>query len=283
MSEKIQKLAKKMEGLFPNTNTPQELYDLLTNLMKNQKDYFYYLGREDVVKLLFYIWSLKKSNGFIIGEKLLNNISFAALFVTFGEIHKEYCSTCNGNGDVMCDYCEGNGTLECESCDGNGSTTCGECDGDGRQMGDGEWEDCEECNGEGELTCNNCGGEGRADCDYCSNGRRDCDNCGGSGEVDTNEKLYTEYFIVTWNKEIQNRCEITEGTADVTMSEYEFDKLRDDYVVLSVDDMLHENLEDFILEGEMYCSLYTDNPKMYFTSRMNLTIDEDNMYFYKKN
>ena len=99
MSDRIKKLARKMEGILPYPDTLQHLYDNLGELMFQQRDYFEYIDPTDRVKLLFYVWSLKLSKDFAIGEDLLNRISFAHLFYTEGNRYIETCDECGGNGD----------------------------------------------------------------------------------------------------------------------------------------------------------------------------------------
>ena len=55
MSDRIKRLAQKMEGLLPYPETLQHLYDNLGEVMFKQKDYFEHIKPEDRIKLLFYI------------------------------------------------------------------------------------------------------------------------------------------------------------------------------------------------------------------------------------
>ena len=74
MNEKIKKLAKNIVDLVPDPDSLQDLYDNLVHIMNKQSDYFRLISPENQIKLLFYIWSLKRSNNFEIGEFLLNQI-----------------------------------------------------------------------------------------------------------------------------------------------------------------------------------------------------------------
>jgi hypothetical protein len=272
MNEKIKKLAVKVEALVKYFGTPQDTYDDLTKIAKSQKDYFKYLGEVNFVKLALYIYSLKETKGFQLADKWINNLAFAELVTTENNKYIYTCDNCDGDGHHECDNCDGRGSVECNNCEGNGSLQCTECDGDGRQMGDGEWEDCEYCSGEGETECENCDGEGSVSCDYCDgNTRVQCDRCDGEGEIESSDEVfYSTYTIVTWNKQIQNICELKSGTREPAMSEYEFDSLRGEYITLFLADDMHGPLN--IVENEMYCVEYGDEPLLEFTPSMHVDL-----------
>jgi len=282
MSDKIKRLSSNLSEIIPDHDTIQDLYLELRKLMVKQKDYFSNLSPETIVKVLFYIWSIKKTGNFNLGDKLLNKILFATLITTEGNYHREECETCDGAGEQYCSYCDGSGNIECDNCGGDGVITCSECDGDGRQMGDGEWENCEECDGAKEQTCHDCAGEGKVDCDRCYNGYENCSECDGQGEIKTDEFEYNNYFIVTWNNFIKDRCELTEGTPESAFSEYEFDKLRDEYVVLyQVEE--HAELRDFIEINEVYCVSQSDNPIIDYSGEMHVDSHDYSMKPYLSN
>lgn len=267
MNEKIKRLAKNVSELIPSTDTLQETYDLLTDLMKKQRDYFINFSSENIIKLLFYIWSYKQTDDFVLGDKLLNEISFAVLFETQGEMYEAECEYCDGSGETTCENCGGSGSESCDECNGSGEVNCPDCDGDGSFEDDTT---CSECSGTGGISCGECGGDGEVTCGNCSGGgREECTNCNGIGEVQTDELLHIEYFIVTWDKFIKNRCEVTENDTEITMSEYEFDRLRDEYVKLTIRPS-HAAFDDFIKPNEMYCAMYNDSPKMYLDLLMHL-------------
>lgn len=282
MSDKIKRLAKNLSDLIPEQEELQATYDLLVQLMHKQKDYFIHKSPEDVIKLLFYIWSYHKTHSFELGDEMLNKLGFALVFYTEGNQHKEYCDDCGGDGDNQCEHCDGSGSMECDDCDGSGDKPCDECNGTGEIEDDGEMVTCPDCKGDEVVVCDNCGGDGNVECDYCNYGRQTCDTCDGNGEVETDDLDYNEYFIVTWNKMIKDRCEYTEGDTDITMSEYDFDKLRDRFVVLHFDPDRFAEFAEFVQENEVYCAYYDDNPKMQFTSDMKLKPTQGNVNAYLK-
>jgi hypothetical protein len=260
----------------------QETYEFLIDLMKKQKDYFSHKSPSDIVKLLIYIWSYKRTNDFQLGDDIMNDISFAVVFETQGENYIKTCEHCDGYGENSCDVCDGTGTIQCDECDGDGRVPCDECDGDGRQMGNGEWENCEYCDGTGRESCNGCGGNGDITCDNCGGGgKEECSDCSGKGDIETDEQEYTKYFIMTWNKYIKQRCELTENDSDITMSEYEFDKLRNKYVKLFMSQE-HTEFADFVRPNEVYCAMYDDSPKMILNYDMRLQPHNYNINSFSK-
>lgn len=272
MNEKIKKLAVKIEGLVNTFGTPQDTYDNLTEIARNQQDYFKYLGESNFVKLAIYIYSLKETKRFDLADKWINNLMFAELVTTENNKYTYTCDECGGDGYTDCSECSGRGKIECNNCEGKGELECPECDGDGRQMGDGEWEDCEACDGEGDTTCEYCDGEGETTCEYCNGDQQvQCEYCDGNGEIDSDtDVVYSTFTIVTWNKGIQEACELGEGLNEPTMSEYDFDRLRDEYITLFFDDNMHGPLN--IVESEMYCVDYSDEPNLVFTQRMHVDL-----------
>jgi len=282
MNDKIKRLSTNLAEIIPDHDNPQDLYMELRKLMLKQKDYFSKISPVTMVKVLFYIWSIKKTGNLNLGDKLLNKILFATLITTEGNRHREECRSCDGAGEQSCDFCDGSGNIECDNCDGDGVITCPECDGDGRQMGDGEWENCEECDGAKELTCPDCNGEGKVDCNRCYNGYETCSDCSGEGEVKTDEFEYNIYFIVTWDNFIKDRCELTEATTESAFSEYEFDKLRDEYIILyQIDE--HAELRDFIEINEVYCVSQSDNPIIDYSEDMHIDSHDYSMKPYIPN
>lgn len=282
MNDKIKRLSTNLAEIIPDHDNPQDLYMELRKLMVKQKDYFSKISPVTMVKVLFYIWSIKKTGNLNLGDKLLNKILFATLITTEGNRHREECRSCDGAGEQSCDFCDGSGNIECDNCDGEGVITCPECDGDGRQMGDGEWENCEECDGDGALTCPDCNGEGKVDCNRCYNGYETCSDCSGEGEVKTDEFEYNIYFIVTWDNFIKDRCELTEATTESAFSEYEFDKLRDEYIILSQAEV-HAELRDFIEINEVYCVSQSDNPIIDYSEDMHIDSYDYSMKPYVPN
>ena len=73
MNDKLKRLASKMVDLFPSEfSSPQDCYDLFQNIYKKQFDYFSYFEPENLIKLVFYLYSYKTTKDFI--ERLNNYI-----------------------------------------------------------------------------------------------------------------------------------------------------------------------------------------------------------------
>jgi hypothetical protein len=271
MSDKLKRLAQNLSELsLAEVDNLQEVYIRLCGLMSKQKEYFTHLGTDNVIKLLFYIWSYKQTGQFEMGDKMINQIAFAILITTEETYYVESCDDCGGDGYTRCDVCDGTGRVECSECDGTGEENCYACDGEGEVGG----ETCDECEGYGNMTCTNCDGDENLECSECDGGSKTCDTCDGDGDVQTDEYEYKKYYIVTWSKPIKDRCEITEGDTDITMSEYDFDRLREKYVVLHLED-LHDEFQEYVQANEMYCTTYTDTPRLYFTQHMEQYFQED--------
>jgi hypothetical protein len=270
MNDKLKRLAKNVSELVHNDKeTLQSTYDNLRTVMSNQRDYFSNFLPENIIKLTFYVWSYKNTGDFKVADKILNNIAFAVLFTTEGNTYEEECGQCDGNGIQSCSYCSGDGSIQCDECEGDGEVYCSACDGSGSiSEDDGTLNDCDECDGKGKIECAVCDGSGENSCSECSgDGSEECDNCDGSGELQTGQLVYNVYNIVTWSKYFKDRCELTEQSMEITMSEYDFDRLRNDYIVLSNDEE-HAELEEVIETNEMYCPLYSDSPKLYLQSKV---------------
>jgi hypothetical protein len=244
--------------------------------MKGQPDYFKYLGPDNVIKLIFYIYSFKTTGKFNEGDSMISSLGFANLFTTEGQTYEKTCEACDGDGEIDCPKCD-RGHMECETCNGHGELECPECDGDGRQMVDGELEDCEECNGNQEISCPDCGGDGNTPCDSCqASGKELCWECQGSGEIETTQLNYETYFIVTWNRDINGDLSLNENSKYPALSEYEFDRLRDEFIILDNEDDYHAEFQDWVKINEVYCTLYSDEPKLKFTEKMRLDNPLDN-------
>jgi len=275
MNDKLKRLAKKIVDLLPNADIQQDLYEHFKDLMLSQNEYFQFVSNSNKIKLFFYVWSLKRSNNFEIGDSLLNRISFAHLMTTVGNNHNEICGECGESGYVNCYNCDGIGSIDCDVCDSSGEMECPHCYGSGEIEDGGEMVTCAECAGEGIVSCDECGGDGRMDCNNCTGGQVTCDNCDGNGEVETEELDYDRYYICTWNKEIKDKCELTEGIPRPTMSEYDFDRLRNQYIILTYTDD-HANLIKQIIVNEVYCISYNDNPTLLSGTKMNLFWQDPN-------
>jgi hypothetical protein len=269
MNDKLKKLASKLSELIPKSETPQQVYDGLILVMQKQSDYFKYLGPDNIVKLTLYIYSFKTTGKFNAGDVMISSLGFANVFTTEGTEYVKECDDCSGEGQIDCPLCD-RGEVTCERCDSNGEVTCEECDGDGRQMGDGEWEDCESCDGTGNEKCPDCGGEGYLSCDNCDNGKNECWDCGGHGDVETSQLKYDAYFVATWNRDINRDFSLNENSQYPALSEYEFDRLRDEYIVLTYEDDGHAEFQDWVKINEVYCTFYSDEPKLNLTEKMRV-------------
>jgi hypothetical protein len=269
MSNKLKKLAVNLSELTPKSETPQQVYDGLIPVMQKQSDYFKYLGPDNIVKLTLYIYSFKTTGKFNVGDTMISSLGFANVFTTEGTEYVKTCESCDGEGELDCELCD-RGEIECDECDGNGEVSCPECGGDGRQMGDGEWEDCEECDGTGNISCPDCGGDGAGLCDSCNNGKIECWDCSGNGDVETTQLKYDAYLVATWNRAINSDFSLNENTKYPALSEYEFDRLRDEYIVLTYEDDGHAEFQDWVKINEVYCTFYSDEPKLNLTEKMRV-------------
>ena len=135
-NNRLKKLSSKMVDLFPMNEfrDPQEVYDVFSNIYLSQKDYFSLFKPEDILKLIFYIYSLKNTNDFKVADNLINNLGFCNLLLITTEPYESTCDACNGDGDFECDTCYGTGELDdgedCPNCV-QGSNMCHDCDGVG--------------------------------------------------------------------------------------------------------------------------------------------------------
>ena len=64
MNDKIKRLAKNITELLTNTETPQETYYSLLQVMRKQKDYFQHMSPDNIIKLLFYCYSYGQTKSF---------------------------------------------------------------------------------------------------------------------------------------------------------------------------------------------------------------------------
>lgn len=271
MNEKLKKVANKISNIMPDVSNPQETYHKFINIAKNQKVYFNHLSPENYLKVVFYIWSLKKTGDFILGDKLINNLHFANLFYTENEIHYDTCQECYGDGSNSCGECGGDGDIECHECGGSGEVDCDECGGSGE---DDEGDACRECQGGGKLTCGECAGNGTERCDNCGGtGSETCWDCGGTGEIETEKSKFKTMFICTWDDYIFQRCELTEDTYEPFLTENDFDEFRDDFILLSEIESNGE-LDSEVKPYTIYCMDLTDNPRMVLGNAMELLLPE---------
>jgi hypothetical protein len=246
MDEKIKKSAVKLQDLVNNYDNPNEVFQEVRKIAKSQPDYFNYLGPDNILKLTLYIYSLKKSEDFKLGEKMVNNLYFAHLITTNNDPDIKVCKHCGGDGEITCPRCKGDTIIKCS-----------ECDGDGKLEYEDENYDCNICLGDGEVRCPS-----------CIRGESICPECEGSGELESEyEVSYTSYFITTWDKQIQSLLELRVGTLDPIMSEYQFSELSDKYLELSN----YESAAPLnVSENEMYCIDYSDEPQLFLEKNMSI-------------
>jgi hypothetical protein len=284
MNDKFQRLAVKMVDLFPTKHfeSPQECFDQFKVIWKQQYDYLSNFEASSLLKLIIYIYSYKNTGSFKLSDNMLNKLGFASLFITQGEMYKQECEWCQGAGNVDCSYCDGDGIVPCENCESRGEVECSSCDGQGVTYQHGEEEECEECQGTGKETCSDCAGEGNTTCNQCSGSAiQACDDCDGTGEVDSSEKIFTYYAIATWNKFIKDRCELNAGSLEPALSEYDFDRLRDDYIIIGYDET-HKEFRRWVQSNEVYCTIYEDEPKLFrnYSATFWLWLDDDGIDKY---
>lgn len=161
MNDKLKRLSKNVSELFPNNvRSPQQVFDVFNSeIYKSQQTYFNALGGDSIIKIVLYIFSLKKTGDFKMGDDMISKLSFASVFYTTGYYTTIECDFCDGRGIEGCGKCDGDGYQDCDGCggDGNGTetygNTCSTCSGNGTET-------CDECNGDGELECNECDGDG---------------------------------------------------------------------------------------------------------------------------
>jgi len=257
MDEKLKRLATKIVGLIDGDfNSPQDCFEKFAVIYKSQYSYFQNFEPSNLLKLIFYIYSFKNTDDFKLAESLLNKSSFASLFRVDSDYYEETCDECGGNGEISCDVCDG-GIVECGDCNGSGE--------------DEEGETCEQCGGDGESNCAECDGTG-----YFT-----CVTCDGSGEVETDEHPYYFYFIITWNSFIKSRCELEAGTMTPTISEYDFDRLSNDFIILGYDED-HAEFRRAVESNEYYCTNYSDEPELYrnHSSTLGFWSDDNGMQNY---
>ncbi len=199
MNKKIKKIALKLASSI-RSNDFDELSRIIIKYRNDNKEYFSQFKPNEIVKMILYVYSVKKFGNINAGDELIEKSYVGAYFsVDLENMHIDDCETCNGSGYLRCDTCDSNGHVDCDECGANGKIECEECDG----FGEIDDETCDNCNGKGELNCNNCNGDGTVQCDECSgNGDVTCDECGGSGEQDSDENNFMIYSFITWDSSL---------------------------------------------------------------------------------
>lgn len=243
-NSKLEKIAIKLSKLFENNDDMNYYINKLGNIKKNHSDYFNLFNKEDIIKLIFLISSIKKTNSLDPGKKLISNLEFFAFFYPTGDHLTEQCDYCNGDGNVQCEHCDGSGKISCETCDGFGELNCPNCEGSGCDDCDGGGlVDCEDCNNDREVDCNECGGDG-----YES-----CNECDGAGEIEDYEKKeYNNYYVACWDKKLNKIAR-------------DFSELKNPF--MKSDDFFEKNKGKFLVlyQSTLYSELEElDDDKIYF-------------------
>jgi hypothetical protein len=284
MNEKLQRLATKMVGLFPEDfKSAQDCYDQFRGIYKKQFEYFQNFEPSNTLKLVLYIYSLKNTGNFKLAENILNKSGFASLFIMEPDYYQTECNDCGGDGSLNCDACDGDGKVDCNTCEGDGTVSCETCNGYGKVEENGEEVDCDTCYGSGEIGCDECGGSGNESCNYCDGqGAENCSTCDGDGQVETNEHEYKYYLIITWNSFIKDKCELESGTMTPAFTEYDFDRLSDEYIVLGYDEE-HAEFRSAVLPNDVYCANYEDEPELHksYSREFRIWMDNDGLDKYK--
>ena len=272
MTERLKILIKK---LLPNIRVefqnPKECYDWFVKFFGNRKEFFPDLQPEELLKIVFYTYSLKKFGSFDWAESVSNNLEFIRILYTELNPHQETCDDCSGDGRTECSECDGAGRINCDECDGDGRVTCSECDGEGEIAGEGgAMETCDMCDGDGEVDCDECESEGRVDCEYCNGGEVYCNSCDGNGEVESDTHVEYQYILYcSWSKILNEKCELEQNTPNPVSENGDIITQNDDVIELSAEDHILEP-RGFIEEGEYYCVWIDDSPNLNFNWKMQI-------------
>jgi len=113
-------------------------------------------------------------------------------------------------------------------------------------------------------------------------GEETCPTCDGDGQVETDEHEYKYYVIVTWNSFIKDKCELESGTMTPAFTEYDFDRLSDEYIVLGYDEE-HSEFRSAVLPNDVYCANYEDEPELHksYSRDFRIWMDNDGLDNYK--
>jgi hypothetical protein len=240
MNEKLKKIAKNLSSIVSEVENPTSVYYKLLDIFRIQSDYFSHFDLPSKLKIVLYVWSLKSTGNFALGDKIINNLFFMVLFQTEMQNHVDECDQCNGNGNMSCDVCDGSGRVE-----------CGECSGDGEVYGD---------EGEGPQVCDDCDGEGEVECDNCEgHGDTTCDSCDGSGEFEYDDQFdYDIKICCSWDKSLFESAELAMDTEEPLMEDSDWSLITDNLIVLSEDSGYGE-IKNFVDANEIYCIYLDDN------------------------
>jgi hypothetical protein len=212
-----------------------------------QKDYLKQLKEENVIKLMFYIYSLKKTSNFELGEKILDSLFFTLFLKSSGEYAETTCPVCSSYGEVDCENCQ------------DGANVCEDCSGNGEVEYDGGDVTCETCDGDGEIKCEDCGGTGQVP----------CPGCDGSGEVTSETDInYEILFVCSWNKELYEECYAFEDEERPIKDGQELISGEDSIVLTSTSDQ--GPIIDTLKPDKLYCIYLADEPELRFTNDMRI-------------
>lgn len=250
MKQNLEKLAKKMQDLFPDDGKIQSLFYEYEKIIIRWWDYYGKYNSQDLLDLFFLIYSYKETKKFEFGYQLIDNLSYANLFSPINLEDLVECSECDAYGDVICDFCGGDEIIDCPECDGSGL--------------DSEGEPCEFCNGEGEVNC-----------PECENGKVTCENCDGEGEyILKNSIKALDFKIVVWGKQFKDILELRCGTNDVISEDADtfFKEQEGNFIYLHTKE-IHKYKESYYEEGEVRCESFEENiPDSFFNLELKFNL-----------
>lgn len=301
---KLISLAKNLSELIPNDmESPQQIYNKCIEIFNSRKEYFINFPGDFLLNLIIYIISYKKTEDFMMAKNILSNRFFLGLLTTEGNNHEKDCDNCEGNGYVECGECDGSGEVTCSECDGGGEVNCERCDGDGKVScddcdGSGEDEEgdncavcggsgevtCDLCSGNGETSCNECGGEGRESCGECDgSGSETCWDCNGRGDIETDALDYTIYNVLSWNKDLNNLCEIRLDSFNSVCDSSDLGNIENTIILLmeNYDDEFYDEIQI----DEVYCFKFERSPSIYrksFNFKISPQFDDDDISYFTK-
>jgi len=263
MNEKLKKISKNLEPLLNENDSVNDIYTNLITIAKNQSDYFKHLGVSNFIKIVIYIYSLRKTGSFSLGDKMIDNLEFAELLTTDNEETVEMCQECDGSGEVPCKNCDSSGQIECDNCNGQGGEDCNQCDGDGL---DNEGDDCANCDGTGMISCEQCDGDGVENCPECGAHKYyTCPECDGQAEINKPGFVVIDLLLIaTWDPIIKNKCEIEERTTNPIMSVEKFED-NNNYILLN---RTYHDAEINVESSQLYCLDYDDEMDISFRNDM---------------
>ena len=277
-NDKLIRIAKGFYKDFMDSESPSDVYAKFSKIAHKQKEYFIdYLGYQNILKIVIYIWSLCRTGNSKLGDRILNNLIFSVLLNTDLEHPLVTCPNCKGNGELKCGYCMGNGQVSCTECGGTSLVQCDKCDGDGElEFSDGEIIGCASCGGEGDVECPEGCDDGYVDCDECNNGKTICDDCEGDGEIQDEEStIYEVTYLISWDKELNEILENQQS--DGLMNQGELSTYNQKYIITHMETEIYEGTLDLFSEN-YYLIEITDDPFLYGT-----TFGKFKWYYHKNN